>query len=272
MPFFLSLVNGLFDLLFWPFRTLDPRYGLVVFSLLASAFLVFVFRYASNQQAIRRVKDRLQAHVLAVRLYQDQLGVVLRSYGRILRCTLTYLRHCLKPLAVMLVPMVLLLAQVELRLGRVALQPMDTFLLQARLDGRVPADQVTLRLPDGLALSAPPVRIPEQKEISWRIRAETYGDFPIEVMAAGQSFTKQVTVAPDLARLSAARLQSNWLQALLHPGELPLPADGPLETIQVRYPPRSIELGPYRGHWLIPFFVLVTVWTLAAKAVTRTQF
>ncbi len=272
MPFFLSLVNGLFDLLFWPFRTLDPRYALAAFSLFTGAFLVLVFRYASNQQAIRQVKDRLQAHVLAVRLYQDQLGVVLRSYGRILRCTLTYLGYCLKPLAVMLVPMVLLLAQVELRLGRVALQPRDTFLLQARLDGSVSADQVSLRLPDGLALSAPPVRIPEQKEISWRIRAETYGDFPIEVMAAGQSFTKQVTVAPDLARLSAARLQSNWLQALLHPGELPLPADGPLETIRVRYPPRSIELGPYRRNWLIPFFVLVMVWTLAAKAVTRTQF
>ena len=200
--FFLSLVNGLFDLLFWPFRTLDPRYGLAASSLFTGAFLVLVFRYASNQQAIRQVKDRLQAHVLAVRLYQDQLGVVLRSYGRILRCTLTYLRHCLKPLAVMLVPMVLLLAQVELRLGRAALQPRDTFLLQARLDGRVSADQVVLRLPNGLALSASPVRIPEQKEISWRIRVETYGDFLVEVMAAGQSFTKQVTVAPDLARLS----------------------------------------------------------------------
>ncbi len=271
MRFLLSLVNDLFDLLFWPFEALDPRYGLAAISLLTGAFLVFVFRYASNQQAIRRVKDQLQAHVLAVRLFQDQLGVVLRSYGYILRCTLTYLRHSLVPLAVMLLPLALLLTQVELRLGRIALKPRDTFLLQARLDGRVPADQVSVRMPRGLRLSAPPVRIPEQREVSWRIRAETYGDFFVEVMAAGQSFTKQVRVAPGLARLSATRLRSNWRQALLHPGELPLPADGPLEAIQVRYPRRSIELGPYRGHWLVPFFAFVLVWTLVAKAVTRTE-
>lgn len=130
---------------------------------------------------------------------------------------------------------------------------------------------MSVRLPRGLRLSAPPVRIPEQREVSWRIQAETYGDFFVEVMAAGQSFTKQVTVAPGLARLSATRLRSNWRQALLHPAELPLPADGPLEAIQVRYPRRSIELGPYRGHWLVPFFAFVLVWTLVAKAVTRTE-
>ena len=271
MQFLLSLVNGLFAVLFWPFRALDPLYCLVVFSLLTGSFLVFVYRHTSNQQAIRRVKDRIQAHVLAVRLFQDQVGVVLRSYGRIVRCTLTYLRYSLKPLAVMLVPLALLLAQLELRLGQIPFKPHDGFLLQARLAGRIPPDQVSLRLPQELHLSAPPVRIPEEEEITWRIEAESYGDFSVEVMAAGQSFTKQVTVAADLARLSTTRLRSNWLQALLHPGELPLPADGPLEAIQVRYARRSIELGPYRVHWWFPFFVLVLGWAMALKVVTRTE-
>ena len=41
--------------------------------------MVIVFRYTSDQKAIGRAKDRLKAHLLAVRLFQDQLPVVMRA-------------------------------------------------------------------------------------------------------------------------------------------------------------------------------------------------
>src|SRR2546422_8579963 len=84
MTGFLALVNHLFDILVWPFRSLHPFYSLTVFSLLTTVFTLIVFRYASDQPAMRRVKDRLQAHVLEVRLFPDQLPVVLWAYSRLL--------------------------------------------------------------------------------------------------------------------------------------------------------------------------------------------
>ena len=59
-------------------------------SVVTGLVMVVVFRYTSDQKAIRSAKDKLKAHLLAVRLFQDQLPVVLRSYGRILRGTVTY--------------------------------------------------------------------------------------------------------------------------------------------------------------------------------------
>src|SRR3989442_13909117 len=98
MTGFLALVNHMFDILVWPFRSLHPFYSLTVFSLLTTVFTLVVFRYASNQPAMRRVKDRLQAHVLEVRLFPDQLPVFLRAALRLLVGGRFFLRHSLNRL------------------------------------------------------------------------------------------------------------------------------------------------------------------------------
>ena len=88
MTTFLTLVNQLFDLIFFPFRSLNPMVGLTVVSFLTGILMVLVFRTTSNQAGIKQVKERIKAHLLAIRLFQDQLDVVLRTHARILGSTL----------------------------------------------------------------------------------------------------------------------------------------------------------------------------------------
>jgi len=274
----LSLINRLFDLAFYPFRSATPWLPLILFSLLAGILMLLVFRFTSNQSAIRRVKDRMQAHLLEVRLFPDQIGVVLRAYGRILRWTLAYFGHALVPLAVMLVPLVLLLVQMDLRLGHQALRPRDSFLLKALAAGDAPLDQAALRLPDGLALSAPPLHIHHQpdnrREVNWRIDALRPGEYSIEVVVADELFAKQVTVVEsgNAVRISPARVRPDWLELILESAEPPLPPGAPLHHIVITYPHRNLVLGRWELHWLIPFFVLSLVAAFALKGVLRTEF
>ena len=58
-----------------------PLLWVLAISIVIGFLMVIVFRYASDQKAIGRAKDRLKAHLLAVRLFQDQLPVVMRAYG-----------------------------------------------------------------------------------------------------------------------------------------------------------------------------------------------
>ncbi len=61
-----------------------PLLLVLAISIVIGLLMVIVFRYTSDQKAIGRAKDKLKAHLLAVRLFQDQLPVVMRAYGRIL--------------------------------------------------------------------------------------------------------------------------------------------------------------------------------------------
>src|SRR5436309_8301193 len=95
----------------------SPTVFVVLLSLVIGLLMVIVFRYTSDQKAIRVAKDHLKAHLLALRLFQDQIHVVLRSYGRIVMATGHYLRLAFKPLFFVIVPMTFLIVQLDRYLG-----------------------------------------------------------------------------------------------------------------------------------------------------------
>jgi len=90
-----------------------PALIVVGVSVVIGLLMVVVFRYTSDQKAIHIAKDHLKAHLLALRLFQDQIPVVIRSYGRILLATGLYLRLAFMPLLFVSVPLILLLAQID---------------------------------------------------------------------------------------------------------------------------------------------------------------
>jgi hypothetical protein len=261
------LIDGAFDLFFWPFRAAHPAYGLAVISFLTGLAAVLVFRYASNQDAMRRIKNRIHAHLLELRLFPDQLGIVSRAHGRILRLTLIYLSYNLKPLAILLLPLVILMAQLDLRFSRIPLETGDSFILKAKLVDPGALDSDSLRLPKGLTLTAPPVNVPALQEVNWRIRADDYGVFWPAVVVAGQTFAKQVVVSKEITALPAERAGAGMVEWFSNPVEQPLPKSGPLRSLEVNYAPRSIDLGYFGTSWLVFFLVVSLVSGLIFKLV-----
>jgi hypothetical protein len=278
MTTFVLALSRFFDGLFYPFRSASPWIPLFLLSVLAGVLMLVVFRFTSDQAAIRRVKDRMQAHLLEVRLFSDQLSVVLRAYGRILRWTLAYLGHALVPLAVMTVPLALILIQMDFRFGHQPLHPRNSFLLKILATGDASLESLSLSLPDGLAATAPALRIAHapdnRQEVNWRLEAQRPGEFLVYVTVAGKTFEKHVTVAEpgSTVRLSPARVRPDWFELLLESNEPPLPVDSPVHHILVVYPHRSILLGHWELHWLVPFFVFSLVAAFALKGVLRTEF
>jgi hypothetical protein len=271
MTGFLAQVNNVFDLLLRPFRCVHPIYALALLSLLTTLLALLVFRYGSNQRALRRAKDRLEAHVLEVRLFQDQLRVVLRAYARLLGGVLIYLRHSLRPLALLALPLLIILIQLESYFGHAPVQIGNNFIVKARIAGNASLDEVSLRLPNGLKLTSPALRIAEQREIDWRIQADRPGQCAVDVLVAGEAFTKQIIVGEGLSRVLPARMRTNLVEQFLHPGEAQLPDAGPLESIEIQYKPRNVRLGGFDLHWLVPFLVITLLGAFALKGVFRTE-
>jgi hypothetical protein len=276
MPFPVSVINslsnGACDLLFRPFRGVHPLIPLAVFSFFTGVVMLVVYRFTSDQKAIRRAKDRMQAHVLAVRLYQDQLGVVLRSYGRILGATLGYLRLSLVPLLVMFVPLALLLVQLDARFAYRPPRAGEALLLHVQVAQPELLDGVTLGLPKSVALTAPLLRDAVAKEVVARIEPHETGIWTIRLKLAGRDYSKQLIVGDRLENISTARVGPGLLDRLLHPVEDPLPPAAPIVAIALDYPERRITLGHIELNWIVVFFILSLIAGLAMKRPLRAEF
>ena len=268
----MSLLNSAFDFAFEPFADRSPYLSLSLLSIATALFVLLAYRFASNQAAIRRVKNLLQAHLLEVRLFQDQLGVVWGAYGKLLRATLVYLGWSLVPLAVVALPVTLLIAQMELRFGFRPLQPGESALLVVRLDYRASVDTVVIDFPEGVVGTAPLVRIPTERRVIARLESHMIGRSEIAVLAGdGQAF-KEIVTGRGLQRVSPARLRGSWLERLLDPGEEALPRGGVVSSITLQYPERALKLGPLEWNWLVPYFLLTLLAGFALKPLVGAEF
>jgi hypothetical protein len=240
-------------------------------SVIVGLLMVVVFRYTSNQKAIRRAKDVLKAHLLAVRLFQDQLPVVLQSYGNILRGTGTYLRLAFTPFLIVIIPMTFLMIQMDHYLGRMPLQTAQPFLIEARVSNVESLDQIQIHMPDAFVSTAPTVHITKEKLAVWRLNTTRHGEFDLGFEAGGQTVLKHVVVSPVLARLSPARLQGKFWERMLSSTEPALPDSSVIESISVNYPERNIDLLGIQWNWIVLFFVVSLVAGFIFKSVFGIQ-
>jgi hypothetical protein len=246
----------------WPaaffkvFLFTNPLAIVVVVSLAVGLAMVVLFGYTSNQKAIKVAKDQLKAHLLAVRLFRDQLPVVAGSYAKILRGTGRYLRLAFMPLLYVIIPITFLIVQLDRYLGSTAMATNTPFLLTVRADGAEALNAISLDLPAEIAMTAPAVHVPAENEVVWRLAARRNGDYEIKVVAGADRMTKNVRVSPELARVSPVRLRGHFWERLFASGESALPSGGAVESIAINYPERNIEIAGYEINWIVLFFVL----------------
>src|SRR5882724_1309468 len=205
-------------------NTMGPLWLVLGVSVVVGFLMVVVFRYTSNQKAIGRAKDTLKAHLLAVRLFQDQLPVVVGAYGKILRGTGTYLRLAFTPFLVAVIPMTFLIIQMDRYLGWMPLQTAQPFLVEAQVNDADILDQIQIHLPDALVSSAPPVHVPKDKLVTWRVTANRTGEYDLRVEAGGQIETKHIVVSSALARVSPIRFRGNFWGRMFSSAESALPS------------------------------------------------
>src|ERR1700690_2789684 len=142
---------------FFGFSAETPLLLVLAIPIVIGLLMVVVFRYTSDQKAIGRAKDRLKAHLLAVRLFQDQMPVVMRAYGRILRGTGSYLRLTFTPFLIAILPITFLIVQLDRYFGWMPLQAAQTFLVEAQVQDPAVMNEASVQLPPGLSSSAPAV-------------------------------------------------------------------------------------------------------------------
>lgn len=271
--------KSVITLSFIPFRWLfgsallssGPLLLVLAISIVIGLFMVIVFRYTSDQKAIGRAKDRLKAHLLAVRLFQDQLPVVMRAYSRILRGAGSYLRLALTPFLIAILPITFLIVQLDRYFGWTPLHQGETFLVEAKVEEPAAANAIELQLPPELVSSAAPVHIPADKEVVWRVAAQRDGRYDIYLAAAGERDSKQVVVAPGLARVSPVRLRGNFWKRMFTSGEPALAENSPVQSIAISYPPRVINFAWMEWNWIVLFFVVSLIAGFVFKSVLGIQ-
>ena len=249
-----------------------PFFGLAVVSVLTGIGMLWVFGLTSNQKAISETKKRLQAYLLELRLYGDDLSLVWQAQKNLVTGNVRYIGLMLRPMLVLTVPLVVLLIHLDAFYGRTPLVVGEAGIVTMQVSGRLgsnaPAPE--LHALDGITVETPAVRAIEAGQMSWRIRASKPVSGDLRFVWRDKEWVKSVEGGVGARYLSSRRVTGVW-DAFLYPGENRLAADE-VEWIEVSYPAGSIEFAGLDLHWLVWFMVLSMVSAVLFKGRFRVVF
>jgi uncharacterized membrane protein (DUF106 family) len=253
------ILSTALDLMLLPFRSLDPLWALTVVSLISGLFFLLIFKWTSDQDALFQSKQKVKAHLLELRLFGSDMVLTLRAQRDLLMANLRYLSHTLKPMLVMLIPVVLLLVQIEARYARRPLDVGDTTLLRVSLAADAPSGtRPTLELPEGVVMDGPPLRIPSQREVNWRLRVEAPGIHRVRILVDQNSVYKLLYAGDGLFPISDHIRQSS-LASMAQAAEPPLDPAARVQSVSLDHPERELRVLGWNTHWLLFFFVVSVV-------------
>jgi len=262
-----AALGGLVDVVLAPAIRVAPLATLTAVSVLTGIAMLWVVGRTSNQAGIAGAKRGIHAALFEIRLFNDDLGAVLRALGRVLGHNARYLGYSLVPLAWVAAPLLLIVAQLQAYYGYDGLA-VGTPALVTMTVGETRAGAATsaaLSAPEGIRVDTAAVVLPGAGEVLWRIVPTAPGDFMLRAAIGGTEVTKTVRVGNGPARRSPLRA-SGLLDLLLYPSEGPLPAGQPVSRISVPYPEPGLNVFGWRVHWMI---VYVAISMVAAFALAK---
>lgn len=251
-----AALTWLFDLLAAPAISAAPLTTLILLSAATGFVMLWVVGRTSNQAAVAAAKRRIQAGLFEIRLFNDNLGAVLRALGRVLWQNVRYLGYSLVPLAWVALPLTLVIAQLQAFYGYEGLAAGQPALLTLRMsDPRTAVGTPSLDADETIRVETTAVVLPGSAEVLWRIVPTEPGDHTLVAHVSGTPLPKSLHVSGGPARRSPYRVGTGLLDLLLYPSEPPLPAGGPVQQIALRYPEAGLNVLGWQVHWLIVYVV-----------------
>jgi hypothetical protein len=264
------IVTTFFDLLLAPFGSHHAS-ALVGLSLLTGAAMAFVFKWTSRASAIRTAKQKIKAHILEMRIYQDDPVLILQGFGATLLANLRYVRTLLRPMLVLIVPLIVVFMQMDARFARRPLSEGTTTLLSVQLrDGTNPFDTpITLSTHDGLTADSRPVRVRETRSVGWRLRVVHPGTHAVSIGAGDHTYAFSVVAGERYRMIGHERNASSWIEPLLHPTMPSIPSGSPLARVAVAYPPAAYPLLLWEIHWIAVFIIYSFLAAIIVKSIIK---
>lgn len=255
------------DLAFAALSVFSHATALWIISALTGVFMLLIWRYTSNQDAIADVRSKISANLLASRLFKDNLSVTFRAQRQIIWQAIRLLGYSFRPMLIMLVPFVLIMVQIGLRYEKRPLRVGERARITATIkpDVKFAGAESTLSLPDGLSPDPnDPCRAVPLRTVDWRITATKAGEYALVFGRGEDTVSLPLVVGDDLSRLSAIRGGGFWSR-LLYSAEPSINASSIFESIKIHYESRSTPVFGWDVHWLITLFVLSIIFALIFK-------
>lgn len=260
-------LTRVFDLMLdWVPASLD-LIPLILISIVTGFLVLVVYKYVSSPRQIKRSKEQIKGHILAIRLYKDEWRVIVKSFFLSLFSTLRYFAFNMIPLLILLPLLAPLFAQLEVRYGLSPFSVGSLAEVKVSFTGDLDGLEPRLVPASWYRQSMSPVFVMAHDQAHWQIEVLEPGSHDLEIETTRGRVMKTLRSGDDKPRaaLSQKRHQGGILDGLLYPAETALETGSPALALQLNYPGRILSVAGLGIHWIWIHLLIVVVVVLILK-------
>lgn len=260
----IKIISEFFDIVLSPFSGMSPYAGLTAVSVVAGVVMVFLYRWTTDQEKLKKIRDQIKIHFLEVRLFKEDMAEMFTIQKDIMKENLNYLRYTLKSAVLLIIPIIFIVIDLNARYSYYPIHPGNSFVVSATAGDPNSLERIELTLPEGLAMDVQAMRIPAERRVSWQVRAGSSGIYNLTFHQGEKQYIHRVVISNLIQRIQPEiNQQTDWISYLTSMGGS-LPSDSPIEAIRIEYPEQESFFGLQPG-WLYFFFLISMIAGLAVK-------
>lgn len=243
--------------------------SLTALGMLTGVAILPVFARFSDTERIALAKRKIRAALYEFRLFGDDPRLVFRAQGQLVLWNARYLELMLKPAMIVILPIIALTMLMDTVYGHRSLRVGEETLVTARMADNVDLNSLSPELRgNNIILESPSVRLPDQHQVTWKVRAAAPGNDKLWITLPGKAATanstaqRSIDVGSGIRILADRRVSSLW-DWLIDPGEKLLPRNSAFRWIAIQYPDAEVDLFGFEIPWIV-WFILVSWITVFA--------
>ncbi|GAB4566433.1 MAG: hypothetical protein Tsb0020_18130 [Haliangiales bacterium] len=250
-----------------PLDALPPFWALTLISALSGVFMLWVVGKTTPQARVEVARSRMASAIYEIRLFLDSPARIVLSQVRLLGWSLAYVGYMMPAFLLLTLPLGLLYFHLDVRYGQAAL-PVHTPVL-VTVEAAPEVDLASIApgsLPDGVRVTAPPLRLPDERAVILRLVIDRPGTYTVPIQVGDETVDKQLDADPSALAVNPDRV-SGWDLLASYGHEPPLSGDRGALAVSVVHPESSLSFVGFSGYWWFVYWLIVA--TVVALALRR---
>jgi uncharacterized membrane protein (DUF106 family) len=192
----MTFLDPILDPVLQPLLGLGPFWAILVLSLIISLLITLVYKYATNQNEMKRLKDEQKEYQKRLKELRSQPDQMMKVQKEAMKKNMEYMKHSFKATLITMLPIIIIFSWMSANLMYEPIFPGDRFSISAEfLDGI--SGEAEIFVDDKLEIVGESKRT-INSEVVWNLKAVSEGDGFISVKTSGDEQTKKVLVTKEL--------------------------------------------------------------------------
>ncbi len=191
------VLNAILDPIFSPLLALPTIVAILLVSALISFVIVIVYKYMTDQDLMKRLKDEIKELQSEMKTLRDNPEKMLAVQKRAMETNMKYMMHSLKPTLVTFIPIILIFGWLN---AHFAYQPIiagQDFSVTLQFEEGF-SGNVSLASPSGLSIIDDGLtRQIFENKASWVLRGTEPGSYPLNFTYNSKSYAHTVLLVSD---------------------------------------------------------------------------